>query len=179
MGFRVGSLFIRVEFGFFAVLALTAALSPGGLGLFCAAAGVFHELGHLFWMSFFEALPREMTFSWEGISITPSTRLLSHKKEGLILLGGSLFNLLLACFPFGAEYRLASLCLGFFNLLPLSGLDGGKILALTARSPAGEAFCRVLSFLTAAALSIGAVFLFLQSRNVTLLCTVLYFLLLS
>ena len=179
MGFRLGSLSVRLEFGFFAVLALTAAVSPKGLGLFCAAAGLFHELGHLYWMTYFGALPKKITFSWEGIALTPSTRLLSPGKETLILFGGSLFNLLLALFPLPPEYRLASVCLGAFNLLPLSGLDGGKLFSLlSVHLPGGSRSCRILSILTAIFLSIAAVFLFLQNHNVTLLCTVLYFLLL-
>ena len=183
ISFCLWGLRITIRFYFLAVLCLMSVLFPDGLGLWCAAMSLLHECGHLLAMASFGAMPRELVFSYEGISIAPSRKLLSPGREAVVLLAGSAFNFLMAAvlIPF-PSYSLSSFLLGVFNFLPLSGLDGGKLLILCCGRffyVRGEAFCRGLSLIVGAALSFFALWLFFRKGNFTLLLTVAYFLLLT
>ena len=127
-------------------LALTAALfalilsrEPPGYALFLFSAAILHECGHLTALLLLgEPLPffRARQF---GFLMTPRSDLLSYRREILLCLFGPLFNLLsaVALIPVlqrgGGE---AAFCLfainiltALFNLIPITGFDGGRALA--------------------------------------------------
>lgn len=113
---------------------------PPAYALFLLAATALHETGHLFaFLACGEPLPR-FTGRRFGLLLTPQGEPLSPGRTLLICGAGPLFNLLacLALLPAlrggnagGAGFCFFALHLytALFNLLPLSGFDGGRMLA--------------------------------------------------
>ena len=106
---------------------------------FLLAAGI-HELGHWLCLWAMGAPPRAVYLSALGarMEVPP----LPYEKAALAAAAGPLSSLLLAlCWPIYPELGFLSLILGLFNLLPLGGLDGGRILenALYLRLPPYQA----------------------------------------
>ncbi len=136
---------------------------PPAYALFMLAATALHETGHLFaFLLCREPLPH---FGGRagGLILTPVGEMLSPCKELLICAAGPAFNLaacaallpaLRAGIAPGASFCLFALNLytAIFNLLPLCGFDGGRILA-AALTPlpdhAGRVICRVAGTTTA------------------------------
>ena len=115
-------------------------LEPTGYALFLLAAITLHETGHLF--GFLLCGERLPAFRGRGFGflMTPQGQLLSYKKELAIAAAGPLFNLA-ACLCLVPALRAgraqdATFCffaLNFltagFNLLPIRGFDGERILS--------------------------------------------------
>ena len=75
------------------------------------------------------------------------------------------------------------LILGFFNLLPLQGLDGGQILQLLLDwkfdPRMGASISTMISWIADFSLVIGGFLLFCRTGNLTPLLIVIYFLILG
>ena len=112
---------------------------PPGYALFLFSAVILHECGHLTAMMLVgEPLPffRARQF---GFLMTPRSDLLSYRREILICMMGPLFNLLAAVALIPALQRgggepvfcffAINILTAGFNLIPITGFDGGKILA--------------------------------------------------
>ncbi|MBQ8351251.1 MAG: hypothetical protein IJY20_04305 [Clostridia bacterium] len=121
---------------------------PPAYALFMLAATALHETGHLFaFIACGEPLPRFAGRQF-GLLLTPTGDTLSPGHELMICAAGPLFNLV-ACLALIPALRAgvasdASFCFfalnlftALFNLLPLSGFDGGRMLsaALTLTCP--------------------------------------------
>ena len=135
LGFRVGGVRIRLYFGFFAMLTLyfylygrdTAAV---GAALICC---LLHELGHLAAMLLLGYPPRALCFYAGGIKLVPCRRVVPRGRQAAMLSAGCAVNAVLAAVSYAAGlstlmYVNIAMCL--LNLLPLSCLDGGRLLAL-------------------------------------------------
>ncbi|MBQ8858231.1 MAG: hypothetical protein IJ012_00400 [Clostridia bacterium] len=123
-----------------ALAAFLLATEPTGYALFLLAAITLHETGHL--TAFLLCGERLPAFRGRGFGflLTPQGSLLSYKKELAIAAAGPLFNLA-ACVCLLPALRAgqaqdATFCffaLNFltaaFNLLPIRGFDGGRILS--------------------------------------------------
>ncbi len=122
---------------------LTAAFvlwrEPRGYALFLFAAVALHECGHLAaFLMLGEALPlfRARQF---GFLMTPKSAFLSYPREIAVAAAGPLLNLLTAAALIpalragGSEANFCffaiNLLTAFFNLLPITGFDGGRILS--------------------------------------------------
>lgn len=123
---------------FFACMILVC--EPLGYALFLLAATALHEAGHLF--AFLLCGERLPTFTGRqfGLLLTPTGGALSYKKELIIAAAGPAFNLLacLALIPAmragrAVEANFCFLALNLltaaFNLLPITGFDGGRVLS--------------------------------------------------
>ena len=90
-------------------------------------AAVFHELGHLLALRRMGVPPRNISIGLLGAVIeTPS---MSYLKELLAAAAGPGASLLLGlALPFWPLLGFYSLALACVNLLPLPGLDGGRML---------------------------------------------------
>ncbi len=119
---------------------LVLALEPWGYALFLLAATALHETGHLFaFVASGECLP-DFTGRRFGLLLTPQGGALSYKKELLIAAAGPAFNLF-ACLALIPALRTgqaqeANFCFfalnlltAAFNLLPIAGFDGGRVLS--------------------------------------------------
>lgn len=127
--FSMKKLRISLTFGFFFVVAITY-LRDNSIGtvslLFCIA----HEFGHLIAMAVFGTGLSEIRFYGAGIKIlADGLDLLSKPKRAAVYLAGVAVNFL-AALIFPGSIRTVNLCLGFFNLLPISYFDGGKLVNL-------------------------------------------------
>ena len=116
---------------FTAVLALmTLADKTGELYLFYLAAAI-HEASHLILMCLLDAKPSEILLIPGGINIIRKGYTNSFKYF-VILISGPLANMF--CFFISkGPFSLINLLLFIYNMLPLGGLDGGRILALFLR----------------------------------------------
>ena len=109
---------------------------------FLLSAGL-HELGHWLCLCGLGAPPKALYLSAIGAKM--DTPPLSYGNTILAAAAGPLASLLGALlWPLFPTLGFFSLCLGLFNLLPLGGLDGGRILysLLCLRLP--EALARQL-----------------------------------
>lgn len=90
-------------------------------------AVLFHELGHFLALCMMKKRPLWLSLTFVGASM--ETTVLSYRQTIWAAGAGPLFSLLLGLlFPLTPILSAYSLLLGLFNLLPMPGLDGGKIL---------------------------------------------------
>ena len=121
---------------------------------FLLAAAV-HELGHLLALRLLRHPLPSITLSFSGAVM--ETGLLSYRDELLAAAAGPLASLAAGSFlPLWPEFGLYSVILGLFNLLPLPGLDGGRMLRCAAMlllpPESASRICRVLGICTGLAL---------------------------
>ena len=130
-----------------AALLLLALLSRGKESLPVLLAAALHEAGHLLAARYLGVRLQRMELDLLGARLYPALPLPSYGTEALLALGGPLFSLLGAalCRPqFSAAHPFVftSLSLGVFNLLPIEGFDGGRILSALLSLFGGEAAAR-------------------------------------
>ncbi len=113
------------------------------------AAVLFHELGHLAG-SIPAGVPlRRFGMGMTGLRMEFAMEQVSYRQELVVLFSGSLLGLLTLLWFRHPVYRLWALVLNLANLLPVRGLDGGRILyCLLHRWTDGDRadrICRVVS----------------------------------
>lgn len=139
--FTLRGLRIRLTFGFFAAVGLTA--SAGGMQsrlmtvLLCS---LMHELGHMAAMRAFGIRPKCLTFCTGGIALPAEGLDCGRLRACLILSAGPAVNLISSAVSmtlgYTGTFAAAGLALGLFNLMPFRCFDGGRIYAeLTGREP--------------------------------------------
>lgn len=106
---------------------MTATDKTGELVLFYLAAFI-HEASHLLIMSVLSAKPREILLVPGGINIVQSC-CDNNFYNILILISGPLSNFILFL-TFRGSFSSINLLLCIYNLMPLEGLDGGRILKI-------------------------------------------------
>ena len=183
---RLKKTLLRLDFSFFAVIALFLFLDSTGFGMSALFACALHELSHLLIMLMFGISPEIMTFYGAGIRITSSeTQYAAMLPRLLILSAGCAANFAaFALFWLNGAYAPAviNLFIGIFNLLPVGELDGAALLrTVLIRLCAAEKIDRCMK--TAAILSsvmiFAAVILFGGGISFTLITTALYLLIVS
>ena len=92
------------------------------------AAVLLHELGHLA-----GSIPAGVPLRRVGVGLTGlrmefAAEQVSYRQELTVLASGSLFGLFTLLWLRDPAYRLWALVLNLANLLPVRGLDGGRIL---------------------------------------------------
>ena len=139
MRFRFFGTEIYISFLFSAVIAFMIATDRTGLVIPTIFSVLLHEVGHLIFMWIFECEPKSIKLVPASISIT---RGMSAKKYGdlLISLAGPMVNLIMFCSlyvnflitksAFSLDCALINLAFFTFNMLPVSGLDGGTVLKI-------------------------------------------------
>lgn len=125
MIFRLGKTVIKIEFPFFAVIALAIVFKNGNIAevlFYCAA----HEMGHLVALLLCGGYPEKITLSYYGIGLKYDCNI-TNAKTFFVLIAGAAVNAVLALFNINRDINIA---LAFLNLLPVYPLDGGRILKL-------------------------------------------------
>jgi len=137
MRFRFLGTEIYVSFLFIAVISFMLCIDKTGLCLPTLFAVLIHESGHLFAMWICECQPKSVRLVPTSIEIT---RGFSRKKYGetVIALLGPLANVALFLSLYinfritksdiSLVWAVLNLVVALFNLLPVSGLDGGVVL---------------------------------------------------
>lgn len=186
LSFQLGKVRIYIWFSFFAVISLFLAIGQNPWGVWCISASILHELGHVAAFSVKRCPPLELHFEYSGIRLIPKRQVYPIRREFFFLISGSAVNFL--CFlalwllrlPVPAFFHLI---LGFFNLLPLQGLDGGQILQLLLDRKfgpqLGSSMSTIISWIVSFFLTIGGFLLFCRTGNFTLLLIVIYFFILG
>ncbi|MGN0665812.1 MAG: site-2 protease family protein [Huintestinicola sp.] len=173
---------IQLCFGFFAVTSLLL-LDGSILPLKIIAVCLIHECGHLAAMKLFGMHVRTVRFYGGGICIAPreNLSLRSLRCELAVLAAGPAANITLAAgaFYLGAPViGYVSLSMAVFSLLPLSSLDGGRMLiALACRfasdgGASAEHILRVTDIIFGAAAA--AMFILRSRTNFTLPLTLAF-----
>lgn len=138
---KLKRMMLRLDFSFFAVLALYLLLDESGFGLAALAACAMHETAHLIAMTAFGVRVERLTLYGAGIRITSAA--IERAKpfhRVVILAAGCVVNFIAAAFFWHTREYSASavnLFIGVFNLLPMGQLDGAGLLKLAA-----ICFCR-------------------------------------
>ncbi len=170
--FYAGEVHFRLTFGFLSVWALLLLQSTfsmtAAMAFVCCA---LHELGHITAMKLLGIRIRGLTLYSGGVKLkSDSLALCGTLTEISVLAAGPLVNLLLGaagCFFGNRLFAGINISLLLFNLLPLSSLDGGRILAAVS-----ERFCplwdiRKLFRISDILLGIGGAVLFFMSGSVS------------
>ena len=137
MYFKIGKTKIHITFFFAAGLSLFA-VRQGGAALFAVLSAVLlHECTHVICLCVFRSAPTQITVGLFGMRMSDeSLRLLPYKKEIISTLSAPLVNLCVffCLLPFAQRNETvltacaAHFSFGFFNLLPMRCLDGGRSL---------------------------------------------------
>jgi len=182
-----GKIKIAVYFGFFAVISLMILLDGNGCASYAMAACILHEAGHLAVMSAVGLPVKKICLYGAGIKIVPEKKLIGYARELAVLLGGVMMNFILfSAFYFLSDdpnaklFAAVNLVTGGFNLLPLKGFDGGKIVSLAAekyvradRTALAENIVKFMNIAAFAAVFCGA--LIVGFGNLTFYITLIYF----
>ena len=139
ISFVIFSIKFFVSIGFFGIVTLMLFIDKTGLMLPTVIAIISHETGHIIAMSFFKSKPESVTLKVGTVGIS-GRFFLNAKNEIIMLLAGSLFNIILFFMFFLLylflgriiilNFALVMLVTGAFNILPVIGLDGGEILKI-------------------------------------------------
>ncbi|MBR7070574.1 MAG: hypothetical protein IKI29_00155 [Clostridia bacterium] len=189
MRFKLFGTQIYISFFFSAVIALALAVDRSGLLLPTFGAVVLHEAGHLLALNFTGCAPTAIRLIPASVQIVrPFCK--KPTDETLIAVCGPLsnflFSILFVVLWRGTDsfallrFSFINLIIGIFNLLPVAGLDGGIILLCFLErhfTPLKAVFfLRVLSFVfSAAALTVGMLYLFKGQANPSFFLLALYF----
>ncbi len=152
-----------VSISFWFLLLIAAAIYFGkGTAIPLIVAIAIHELAHLGAIALCGYKIRSVKFTIKGIQIDISSQNKARLASELIISSsGPLVGLVTAWafFVFNLpDYGYVSIVLSLFNLLPITGLDGGKILleVLTTVSPVyGQSIFDIVSFCTILVLMVG------------------------
>ena len=137
---------IRITPGAFLFLFALALTRNTLLPAFLFAAAV-HECGHILAAYALHIRLRVLELDLMGARLYPALPFPSYRAEAVLAAAGPAASLLLALFllphvaPFARLSLTASLAFALFNLLPIAGFDGGRILsaALSTRLDARTA----------------------------------------
>lgn len=125
---------IQIKFLFIAIITIFLLTDTTGLSIICLLSCVFHELGHLLSFRLVQIKPKLLCFDITGIKLEQPTTQLPFLTELIILLAGSFTNYTMAFIGYlispiqNQNLIIINIIIGTFNLLPLSGFDGGKIV---------------------------------------------------
>lgn len=151
---------LTVSPGFPVLVCLLVCLSGlrGVLPFLLAAA--LHEAGHLLALALLGIPVYGLELRASGAVIRAELR--GELREAWALLAGPAVNLLVAggLFHLRPLLSFCSLALGLFNLLPIRGLDGGRLCALLLPrllGPAGSILCKLLHCGTLLALAAAGI----------------------
>ncbi len=193
MKFKLFGTEIYISFLFLAMVTVMIAFDKTGLILPTLFSVICHEAGHLFCMWALGSTPKRIKLIPACVQITDSI-VRRYKIDNAVSLCGPMVNILLF-FVFYINYSIwksepvlifafLNLILGLFNLLPVKGLDGGRILhniiAQKRDIARADLILKLLGFIFAAIFIILAVVLHLKGKiNVSIYILGIYFLVLS
>lgn len=178
---KLKSTLLRLDFSFFAVVALYLLLDESGFGLAALAACAMHETAHFIAMAALGVPAESVTLYGAGIRITSAG--IEYEKplrRAVILCAGCAANFAAAAVfwrigSFGAA--AVNLFTGIFNLLPMGELDGAGLLKmLVVRRCKPQYVDRVMTAasIISAALCGAAVIAAGGAASFTLITTALY-----
>lgn len=192
MNFRIGRTEISVSFPLVGIMTAIIIADRSFSVVICFCAALMHESGHIIALRLCGYVPEKISLTLFDIAITDSGKALrSFRSEVFVTLAGVAVNFLSSAAGFLVysiernEYLMmfisVHLVLGLFNSLPVSGLDGGQVLALVlSRRMTPRTADRIMKIISAAVLvpaaAAGFLVLIRTRYNFTLLTASLYLL---
>lgn len=184
MRFRIKQVSVSVTWHFLALITFMLSLRSENV-LYAVLFSLFHEMGHLTAMTALGNAPQSVSFELTGINIKRMEQTdVSLIREIIIALAGPLFNLIFFLFfvliysqnGSAKAFNAASVNLIFmiFNLLPVKGLDGGKVLYYSVSQLFSYRSARIILALSSIVfillmLSYGIYILYVTRYNFTML----------
>lgn len=173
MSFTIGGVKVTIRFFFFAFLALLSITAGTQIILSSVLFSLLHECGHLAALFWFDCKPEEIRLGAFGMQIRRRAGIrMSYCQEMLVLLSGpgvnlicaGIFSLLGAGVSSGFYILVAvNLILAGFNLLPVTGTDGGEAvycaLARWMQEKNAHRICMGISFVIFSLLYLWVFFL--------------------
>ena len=182
--------YISVPFAILmAFLLVTDSTGFMGISLFAVAV---HELAHLLAMKLLKCAPNSIELGIGGVLIR-SKAYASFKENLITVLSGPLVNLFFAglfwALGYGFELEffylnsVVQFVVGGVNLLPVKGLDGGKVMRIILESIGVKYIgltCSVVSIFTACAITIGGLAVLVKNvSNPSLLLLGIYLIIIN
>ena len=143
------------------IFCIMIVFQPVGVVFPSLAGAALHESGHMLAAVLLRVPLRSLDIGTFGASLTVRGSLISYPKEFLLCAAGPAMNFLSAvtvilisekrgyCGEVGEWFACVSLMLGFLNLIPAEGFDGGRILYVALTSVFGpRVSARVLTVTT-------------------------------
>ena len=168
---------VEISGGFFLLAAFLSYMDTDGLLLWAGLAAAVHELGHLLVICALGGRVSRLRLTCVGAEM----RLASSCPDGrrfriLTALAGPAAGLLLAAMaaqigPGGWSLAGISLSLSCFNLLPVAGLDGWRVLSACLTSRWGREALEMISLLASGGLAAAGLWAMLWTGNPTLFVT--------
>lgn len=115
-------------------------------------AAALHECGHLLAARLLHIPLRLLELDLMGAKLYPANTIPSYRAEAILAASGPLSSILLAVpflctrIPFFVALRTATLSFALFNLLPIEGFDGGRVLHSLCACRFGEGCARRVLF---------------------------------
>ncbi len=120
--------------GFLCLIVVSLFAGAGEVLPLAGLAALLHELGHMAALRLVGVHVEGICLTAFGAEIFADTRYLSYQRDILCTLAGPLVNIVLGMIlaRTSGDYLFAgaNLLQGSFNLLPISGLDGARVLRL-------------------------------------------------
>lgn len=190
MKINFGETILRINISFAAAVTLTLIIDESGLcatALFCC---VVHEAGHIICLLILGEKPKLIELSFYGIKLERKIECMHSTEEIAIYASGPLANLVLSAAIFaagrsegGKMAAIISLCVGAFNMLPCSPLDGGNILHSVLERITDEEKSGKISFYVSLAvlapMTAAGMILLLKNKNITLVTVSVYLVLIN
>lgn len=188
MTFKIRNTYVKIKFLFVALLTFLMFASKDGVFMFCYAASMLHELGHIAAVYLCGDKIDSIVFEVYGILIDKHENT-SYFQQIFILLSGPAINIILgiifAYIPvqWCGLFSKVNIVLGIFNLLPINGLDGGEVLLRTVEYFLGFRAANIISIcvsiLALFPIALVCFYNFLEQKNNYSLIIVFLFLVLS
>ncbi|MCL1807638.1 MAG: M50 family metallopeptidase [Oscillospiraceae bacterium] len=173
---------VKIHAGFILLVTILVYIDQGYLLWVVFAAALLHELGHYIPLRLLGGRVARLELTGGGVGMETSQPM-SYGKELLTVIAGPaaslVFALLFTVFDdmIDGQAALTGMCFshGVFNLLPMRGLDGGRILEILL-----DAFgfkrtaANITTIVTAVVLGLVCGFMALRHRNVSMLLAMMY-----
>ncbi len=194
MTFEIFGCEIYVSVPFAAFIAMLFLLDRTGLMSLSLAGVLIHEAGHIIAMKAIKVMPIRIELKPAVVHIIKPKRIISYKDDIKVSLAGPAASAAAAIISAAVYFlfykedimlwmTVVNSVLALFNLLPISELDGGKVLGnllmLRFAAPDARKITTVISyFFVTLVIASGAALLWAGYKNATLLLTGIYMLIL-
>ena len=173
---------------FMSAVTLMLIFDKTGMFVYVALSAGIHETGHIIALRLFGNYPRRISLSPFSLEIIPAHPPSGIFQEISVSFGGTAANLIASGIflplgfslkePFFTAFAASNTALCIFNLLPLSGLDGGDILMIFATAIFGGKravfLCKTVSMCVSFTGIIAGIIIFCRLQKPALLIFSIY-----
>ena len=173
---------------FMSAVTLMLIFDKTGMFIYVVLSAGIHEMGHIIALRLFGNYPRRISLSPFSLEIIPAHPPSGIFQEISVSFGGAAANLIASGVllplgfslkePFFTAFAASNTALCIFNLLPLSGLDGGDILMIFATaildSKRAAFLCKTVSMCVSFTGIIAGIIIFCRLQKPALLIFSIY-----